>query len=300
MVKSVLKRLLLPTHWWGIYKASRGSGRPARYAEDPQLKLYDQILQTDFLHYGYFANPAIVPEKISLYDMREAQRRYARLILDQVYDDTNPVLDVGCGMGGLIGMLLKRNSSTVGVTPDRLQINYIYRKYPQARLVHARYQNMKTDDYKAYFGTIIHSESLQYMSLDKAIENTLKMLKPGGRWIVVDYFRLGNAYEKSGHLWSDFLHKTGKSGLRIINEQDITKNIQPTLAYIFMWGKEIGKPLFEFLVEKLKHKHPGKYYVLQDMVEQMESKINKQLNIVNPDIFVQDKKYTLMTLEKPE
>ena len=298
MLKSVIKRLLSPNHLWRAARASKKTAKVPRSTEDPQLKLYDAILQTDFLHYGYFNDPETPPDKISLYDIRQAQIRYAELIIEQLIHEKGKVLDVGCGMGGLIGMLLSKGHETVGITPDRHQVNYIQEKYPAAKLIKAKFQNMKTDDYENFFDSIIHSESLQYIKLDKAIENVLKMLKNHGRWIVVDYFRFTDAHEKSGHLWEEFEEKLINNNFKIVHKKDITPNIMPTLAYIYMWGNQIGKPVFEFLISKLARKHPGKHYILDEAIGKLNYKIEHNLNIVNPEIFCRDKKYILTSIER--
>jgi len=298
MIKKLIKKLLWPPNLWRAYRVSRSAKAVSRVTEDPQLKLYDQILKTGFLHYGYFDDPAKAADKISMDDIRKAQIRYAELILEQIKKDPGTVLDVGCGMGGLINMLLKKGMQTVGVTPDRAQVNYISQKYPQAKIIKARFQKMPLEDYLEYFDTVIHSESLQYMGLKKSIENVLALLKPAGRWIVVDYFRSAEAHEKSGHYWDDFLQALDIYNLKIIHQNDITENIKPTLAYIHMWGNEIGRPLFDFLVGKLEKKHPGKHFLLNDVINSFNTKIDKNLNTVDPQIFTKDKKYVLLSIEK--
>ncbi|MCB0282187.1 MAG: class I SAM-dependent methyltransferase [Calditrichae bacterium] len=298
MIKSVLKRIFWPMHLWKAFQLSREKKNVSRSAEDPQLKLYDKILQTDFLHYGYFEDPEIPAEKISLHDIRIAQINYARLIIDQIKNNYGNVLDVGCGMGGLIGMLQNAGFKAYGVTPDRHQISYIEKKYPDAKVIRSKFQKMETEGFETFFDTIINSESLQYISPEKAIPKILSMLKPDGRWIVVDYFRFGEAHEKSGHNWNDFERLLSENHLKIVYKQEITKNILPTLAYIYMWGEQIGKPLFEFLTAKLERKHPGKNYILSEMISELNLKIDKKLNIVNPEFFARDKKYILLTIER--
>lgn len=298
MLKSVLKRTLWPPHMLNAIKASKNRKSLSRAEEDPQLKLYDKILKTDFLHYGYFTHPDINPEKISLEDIRHAQQNYADLIINQVTIDKGNVLDVGCGMGGLIRLLLEQGLTVYGNTPDRLQIDYIKNKYPAAKLIHAKYQKIETQDYLKHFDLVIHSESLQYINLDKAIENTDKILKNDGRWIVVDYFRLATGHEKSGHLWDEFAKKIDDGGFKIMYQQDITENIKPTLRYVHMWGNDIGRPVFDFIVGKLAVKHPGKHYILDEVIERINRKIDKNLKTVDPEIFTKDKKYVLVTLEK--
>lgn len=298
MVKKLLRKMFSPFHLWRAYNAAKNKKSRSRVIEDPQLKLYDKILKTDFLHYGYFEDTNKQASQISFDDIRQAQIRYAELIIEQVSKEKGSVLDIGCGMGGLIAMLLKEGMETVGITPDRVQIRYISEKYKEAKLIHAKFQKMPVDNYASYFDTVIHSESLQYMGIEKAIHNVLAVLKPAGRWIVVDYFRYGEAHEKSGHHWQDFEEKLEKHHLQIVHSQDITANIKPTLDFIYMWGNEIGKPIFEFLTGKLEKKHPGKHYLLKETIDDLMVKMDKNLDTVNPQVFSKDKKYMLLSIEK--
>jgi cyclopropane fatty-acyl-phospholipid synthase-like methyltransferase len=299
MLRRLILKIVSPVQLWKAYSVSKRRKSVSRAAEDPQLKLYDRILKTDFLHYGYFDNPQIEASDISLNDIRRGQIRYAELIINQIKDE-GPVLDVGCGMGGLIKMLLAKNLEVTGITPDRVQIDYISKKYPAAKLIRAKFQNMPVEDYRGRFSSVIHSESLQYMGLDKALKNVKAILKPTGRWIVVDYFRTGQAAEKSGHYWDNFLQKLAENNLKVVYSQDITENIKPTLAHIYMWGNEIGKPLFEFLSGKLAKKHPGKHFLLQDTLAELTEKMNKNLAIVDPATFAQNKKYVLLSIESAD
>jgi cyclopropane fatty-acyl-phospholipid synthase-like methyltransferase len=296
MLRKFTIKILWPPNWLRAYFRCKHKRKVSRVAEDPQLKLYDKILKTGFLHYAYFDDPEIPADKISLSDIRRGQIRYAELILEQITPACGTVLDVGCGMGGMISMLSQKGMSVVGLTPDHAQIDYIKQKYPQAEVIKTKFQKMQVEKYVQHFDTVIHSESLQYIDLQQAIKNVLVILKPKGRWIVLDYFRLCKAHEKSGHNWDNFLYQLEENNLRIVYSQDITKNISPTLKYLYMWGNEIGLPVYDFLVDKLKMKNPGKHFFVSDIVHDLEKMIKKNLNIINPDIFTENKKYVLMSI----
>ena len=137
-------------------------------------------------------------EELSFKDVEDAQLRYAELILEQVVDTQNPILDAGCGMGGLSREIKNKGWTPVALTPDKSQVNHISKKYPDMELHHARFEDFPTEANKERFGTVINSESLQYMNLDEVIAINEQILKKEGRWIIIDYFRKGEAYEKSG------------------------------------------------------------------------------------------------------
>ena len=244
--KRIIKRLIYPPNTWRLIRGSRNKKRRAAVRNNAQLQLYSELLPGDFLHYGYFEDPQRAPETISLQDIYDAQLRYAELLVDLIDKNTRTVLDAGCGMGGLLRLLRERNFEPVGLTPDQFQIDYLRDKYPDISLVHAKFEEIDIAQYTNHFDTVIHSESLQYMNLDDAIAIVQKILKPGGRWIVADYFRESEAVEKSGFYWNQFQKKLNDGGFKLTHEQDITPNIRPTLGYIHMWGNNIGFPIVNF------------------------------------------------------
>ncbi len=294
----LFKTFFTPRNYLRFFKYLRNQQAPSTTLENAQLKLYSQILPGDFLHYGYFENPDVTPEEISLQDFFQAQLCYAKLIMEQAIDKNSPVLDAGCGNGGMIDLLLRNGFSPVGLTPDRSQVEYIKNKNPRVQIIHSPFEKISVQSYQQYFGTVIHSESLQYMNLDEAIAAVNEILRPQGRWIVADYFRTGEMPEKSGFYWDVFLQKLGENNFKVVYERDITANICPTLAYIYMWGNKIGLPFAEFAISKLERKRPAIFYWLGDLIAAGKNSLLKQLEIVNPAAFSEGKKYMLLSIER--
>jgi len=294
---ALMLRLIHPLHMYRLWVLQRGRKGVNRVYDDPQLKLYHRLLPGDHLHYGYFDDPSISAVDMSLGMIYRAQERYANLLADLVVQTELPVLDVGCGMGGLLGVLNKRGLKAVGLTPDKNQAKHIKATYPN-ELLECRFEEMNSQGRAATFGSVITSESLQYLELKEAIPLVNKLLVPGGRWIACDYFREGAAVEKSGHYWDHFVKQLDEQGFQIVMQQDITPNILPTIAYAHHWTAKVMLPLVEFGEDKLKVKAPGWHYMLQEFLKGMYQKIDKNLATIDPEQFAAKKKYLLMVIER--
>ncbi len=265
---------------------------------DAELKLYDEMLGSDFLHYAYFDNPAIDPADISLNQIIRGQKKYAEIIMEQIENKDAPVFDIGCGMGGITGMLLANGYETYSLTPDKNQVKYIKKKYKNTQLLHQRFEQLNADKYLGKFGTLITSESFQYIKPEIAMQIIDKILAVDGKWILTDYFRIGEAAEKSGHFLENFTELLTKHGYEIEYERDITIHILPTIAYAYMWGTRIGTPIFRYICGKMKVKTPGLFHLLADAIPELERLIDKELAVVNPAVFSKSKKYILLTIKR--
>jgi hypothetical protein len=298
IIKPIIYKFINPINLFKIIKLQRNKKRVARVRDDAQLKLYSLILKSDFLHYGYFEDPEIKPQDISLNQLYSAQLRYAELLVEKISNTSEEVLDIGCGMGGLLKLLLDKGIKPVALTPDNTQIHYITGKYPDVPRYHCRFEDLPGDENLNRFGTLITSESLQYLNLDEALPLLHKISKPDVTWVACDYFRIGDKAEKSGHYYNSFLEKLEKYGWEMTCDRDITPNILPTIAYVHMWGNDIGVPFFNFAVEKVQVKQPGLYYAIASVLPKIKAKFDKNLDTVNPVIFAKNKMYKLMVLKK--
>lgn len=294
---TILKRLFLPPHIFRVISLQRNRKRIDRSADDAQLKLYHDILPGDYLHYGYFENPDIDPLDMSFRMIYEAQDNYGKKLTSLITDYENPVFDVGCGMGGLLGQMNSMKLNAIGLTPDINQVKYIRNKYPN-QVIHSKFEDFDAINHEHFFGTFITSESLQYLKLDQALPLIQRVLKPGGKWIACDYFKTGAAGEKSGHNWDLFETKLKEFGFKITFQEDITRNILPTIGYAHHWATKIGIPLKNYGIGKLKVKAPGIFYVIETVLPKIDAKIDKNVQTVDPEIFAANKRYILMVIER--
>ena len=295
---SFLGRVIHPGHLWKAVRLQRSRKAHRHTYDDAQLALYAQILPSDFLHYGYFDDPDRRPEDISLSDVTRAQTRYAELLLELVGDPAAPVLDVGCGMGGLSRMLKARGFKPTALTPDRLQVSHLKATLPDVPVIRCKFEDLPPEDHRGEYGTIITSESLQYLKLPRALPVLQTILHPGGKWIGCDYFHSGPSDDRSCHVWDDFVKQATDAGWRITFQREITPHVLPTLAFIHMWATRFGVPLMQFAFLRLRRKQPAVHHLAGGVLELLEKLAAQNIKLIDPVQFAASKKYVLFALER--
>ena len=293
---SNISPFLNPIQWYKAYKFHKANAKFDKSQYDLELFLYSKILKNNMLHYGYFENPDINPEDISLKQVEDAQENYANNIINQIKDQNNAILDVGCGMGGLAQMMHDKGLKVEVLTPNKNQIEFINHHQPYLTSHNCRFEHYTGT---SQFGTVINSESLQYIPLEDAFQILDRILLPGGRWIIVDYFRNNdNGINKSSHLLESFLSHVAIKKWKIVYEQVITPNVLPTLKFANMYLERFVMPVKHFGYEKLRFKKAWLYYLTQPLRESIEKKIVKEQASIDPKKFANEKKYILFVLEK--
>ncbi len=285
-----------PVEWFKAYKFHKENSKFDKSQYDLELFLYSKILKNNMLHYGYFEDPNINPEDISLKMVEDAQENYANNIIAQIKDNDNEILDVGCGMGGLAKMMFNKGLKVEVLTPNKNQIEFIKHNQPSLTAHNCRFEDYKGEK---QFGTVINSESLQYIPLKDAFQILDRVLLPGGRWIIVDYFRVNaNGINKSSHLLESFQKHIIDNNWKIVYEQDITLNVLPTLKFANMYLERFLMPVKHFAYEKLRFKKAWLYYLTERLRGSIEKKIIKEQASIDPTKFTNEKKYILFVLEK--
>jgi cyclopropane fatty-acyl-phospholipid synthase-like methyltransferase len=298
VAKSILRRVVHPAHIAKAANLHRTRKANRRKFDDLQLTLYSEILPAGFLHYGYFEDEHRRPEDISFNDLLAAQHRYAELVVEQIQNCESPVLDVGCGMGGLCRVMKEQGLTPVALTPDRMQASHVRKLYPDVPVVHAKFEKIPLEAHRARYGTVITAESFQYLQLDKAMPLLDAVLKPGGRWIVCDYFKRAPSDDRTCHEWSAFTDRLTSDGWRIVSERDITRSVLPTLRFVHMWANRFGLPLMQFVLLRLRKKQPAVHYILEDALGLLQNFIDENMKLIDPEEFSQRRKYMFLVIER--
>jgi len=265
-------------------------------ADDLELTLYASIFGNDFLHYGYFSDPARDAEQLSLADLKRAMDDYASLLVARVGADER-VLDVGCGMGGLLARLQSAGAVPTGLTPNAAQAAHIRTTWPTVPLLETTFEQIKLPVARP-FDVVINSESFQYIALDIGMRNVRALLTPNSstaRWLVIDYFRLSDhTRNRSGHLLAEFEAALVRHGLIVSERLDITANVLPSLMYGRMLATRFALPLARFSAEKFFLRRPLLAYLFADRVRAKLDHV--RLDTLDPDVFRREKRYLLFTL----
>jgi SAM-dependent methyltransferase len=291
--ESVPVRLLnLPAlwRWLRTHRADRSVHDPAA---DLELALYGTIFGNDFLHYGYFDPIPASAEDIALSRVKQAMDDYATLLVARVRAGER-VLDIGCGMGGLLARLDAAGVHATGVTPNTAHAEHIAARWPHIPLIRATLEQVDAAA-TPKFDALINAESFQYIDLDAGLRQGHALLAPGGRWLMIDYFRLDPAAKnRSGHLLADFEAALARHGFAITERVDVTENCLPTLAYGRLLAEKFALPLARFGSDRFFRAHPFLAYLFQDKVG--EKLAGLRLHTLDPDVFRREKRYLLFTL----
>lgn len=117
-MNSILKNLLNAVKIIRALIFQKRQNKYKRSKSDLELTLYSRILKNDMLHYGYFEDTETKPEDISINDFEKAQVKYCEYIINKITNKNEPVLDVGCGMGGLAAILTQYGYNVDVLTPN--------------------------------------------------------------------------------------------------------------------------------------------------------------------------------------
>ena len=286
---TVVKRLLnIPALLGHVDKVNRAR---VDGSTDPELDLYTQIFRNDFLHSGYF-DPIPDPETISFQSLREATEAYARLLVARV-SPGQKVLDLGCGTGGLLAMLKAAGAEPTGLTPNPGHAKHISEAQPGIPVIVGGFEALDLEKYRHAFDVVICSESFHNVPLEVGVRNVREVLKPGGKWVIIDYYRTRiPAYNRSGHPLQAFRDTVDKHGFRMTEEIDVTDNTTPSLAFMHAWASRVALPTVDYATGRFLSKHPIIDYLAGDEVGRRRARV--RLDALDPKIFARDKRYLLL------
>ncbi len=219
------------------------------------LNLFNFFLGSKDLHYGLWQDDL----EVSVQNLPKAQKRYSEFLIEHIPGDVKTILDVGCGAGGLATELIGRGYQVQGVSPSPLLSEAAQKQAGESFLIHhGRFEDVSFS-VNERFDLVMFSESFQYINLDIVLQKAQSLLRPGGYILICDFFKT-NAPGKSviggGHKFDRFNEVLGQSGLKVLEEKDITRETAPNLDIVNQMGRELIMPTIKLIAYTFKNNRP--------------------------------------------
>lgn len=272
-------------------------------ALDPMHLMYDNVLKSGYLHFGYWPTEQ-TNEAGFLGRFGKAQERFADELLACLPPGTHRVLDVGAGMGRLAAEMISRGHRVTAVTPSSVQAEHIATHYPMVTVKQGLFQDVGLQLEPHSYDVILFSESFRYMPLDRVLQLLSRLLSENGQVLIGDWFAQAGAAQGRGHdhYEAAFRDLAKKLGWTIVSERDITQNILPTLAFAQEILCGLYLPLAGLVLSKFAQKRPRLFRLcLPWMTRWMERKLLPQVTgRFEPAVFARDYRYLFLVLKGPQ
>jgi SAM-dependent methyltransferase len=265
------------------------------------LHLFHFFLGSRDLHYGFWSDDL----HVCIQNLPEAQKRYSDFLLSHVPEGVQRILDVGCGAGGVAAELLARGYHVEGVSPSPLLSEAAQQQAgPEFRIHQGRFEDVNFDENEK-FDLVLFSESFQYITLGRVLEDARQRLNPGGYILICDFFKTnasGRSVIGGGHPIDKFMKTLEKSGLEILENKDITAETAPNLDIVDQMGRELFLPTFKLIGYAFDSNHPWLARFVRWKYQKKLRKIERKYlsGERNGESFARHKVYRLLLLRKPE
>ena len=248
---------------------------------DISIVLAKYLLKTDHLHYGYWTDDL----ERNIFNIPKAQEKYSEFIISHIPDNISSILDVDC---------VSPSDVFYSYTKERLQQN--------AEIFKSKFEDVQT---AKKYDLILFSESFQYINLEKAFQNSLKILKPKGYILICDFFKTavkGTSPLSGGHGLGNFFETIDIYPFSLVKDIDITKQTAPNIDLYNEFLLEAGFPIWKIIVNLIKQKYKLLYNILKWKYKKKNAKIHRKYfsGQRNSRNFLKFKTYRLFIYQKTQ
>jgi len=250
------------------------------------LVLTQQILGVDDLHYGLWDDDL----ELKLTNLGMAQQRYTDLLISALpAAKAYPVrvLDIGCGTGHVLGQLLNAGYLADGLVPSASLAKLVRKqqdKHPEkpSRLFECRFEDFPVDELAYQYDVALFCESFQYISMEASFEILQKILKPGGKVVICDFFKTlhhgdggsGDGSFGGGHSMAEFYKKIKESKFELARDEDITSRMSPNLQLVNDFLNNTIKPVGLTLNRYLCDNYPKTSWIVRKLLRKKLDRTN--------------------------
>jgi SAM-dependent methyltransferase len=193
--------------------------------------------------------------ELSFANLPIAQQRYTEMLINALPDSqgNTRVIDIGCGTGHILVQLLACGFIADGLVPApefAAQVRKRFEQYSESladnnpglnlKLFESTFESFPVKDYMAAYDGALFSESFQYIPMSVSFSILAKILKPGGKVVICDFFKTehhgdGQPGDKSfggGHKLTSFYSELEKHPFTILRDEDITRQTSPNIKLL--------------------------------------------------------------------
>lgn len=213
------------------------------------LVLAQQLLGVEDLHYGLWdPDLELTPGNIA-----RAQQRYTDMLLDRVDRQLAGIqrpciLDIGCGTGHMLTLLLARGYRVDAVNPSTDLNRQVHERLQRlnataSTLFECDFESLPVELCAHRYDLLLFSESFQYIPLPEIFSKAPRLLKARGQMVICDFFKtaahcdggVGDRSFSGGHLLGNFYELLEDSPFRILQDEDLTTRVSPNIALLDDW-----------------------------------------------------------------
>lgn len=186
------------------------------------LNVYAELLelafgQTDFLSYGYQAEPEL--------SVAGAQQAMAAKLMAMINPASGvSVLDVGCGTGVLAQQLAQAGYQVTAIDVNEQAISAAQKRLFTAELHVADLQTFSPDQ---HFDVLVLQNSARYLSPLAVFAHARRLLKVGGQLLILEEFTGDDTEQKPEPLpvLRHVLAMAARAGYRLTEQCDVSKGV---------------------------------------------------------------------------
>ncbi len=211
------------------------------------------FFKIEHLHYGLWTNGL----DVDVSNLHIAQEKYTEYLLSHIPAGVKTILDVGCGAGKNAKRLVDMGYKVDCVSPSSFLSERTSELLGQASTVFTcTYEQLQTD---RRYDCVMFSESFQYVNLERAIEQTARLLNEGGYLFICDVFKKdvkGKSAIGGGHNLGKFFECVERTGFERIADEDITTETAPTIEILDDAMRNVAVPAMDSSLAYLRGRYP--------------------------------------------